>query len=102
MKAIKKKIAKWDADEKKAINMCNKFINVLEKLDGWRKWQSILLVAMIERMQEDKEDAGVIIDTLEMDFNLKVFQIENLAQEMRLEAFLNEIKENPCQLKLIA
>lgn len=30
------------------------------------------------------------------------FQVENLAQEMRIEQFLEELKENPCQLKLIA
>lgn len=97
-----KKQNKWEENQKKAEAMCDKFINVLEKLDAHKHWYCTLFETLISRMQKDGEDIGGIIDTLEIDFNLKVFKIENLAQEIRLESFLNEIQSNPCQLKLIA
>lgn len=34
--------------------------------------------------------------------NYELFKVENMAQQIRFDNFLEEIENNPCQLKLIA
>ena len=46
-------------------------------------------------------DEETIKDMLEME-GYAVLKFDSLAQEYKLEAFLNEIKENPYQLTLVA
>lgn len=104
---MKKKTNIWRENQYKAIAMCDKFINVLEKLDCYDTWESIL----IERLINKKfEDAGLynlpnfddIAYMLEKSFGFKVFKGDSLAEEMKIEEFLAKLKENPYQLKLIA
>ena len=54
---------------------------------------------LFKYLQED--DLETIVNEIELS-GRKVIKCENLAQEMRLEAFLNDMETNPCQLKLIA
>lgn len=50
------------------------------------------------------EDSDIqdVIWNLDSYNNFKVFKVENLAQEIRFDEFLQGIEDNPCQLKLIA
>lgn len=63
-------------------------------------WAAKVFKRMLKVMNDD--DIEDILFELDLEHNIKSFKIENLTQEMRLEDFLADIKENPCQLKLIA
>jgi len=97
----------WEINEKKMEGMCDKFIEVLKKIDGYSGWESMLVQRIVRKLGEDsglngKPYVDGIIDTLEMEFNFRVLKCDSLAQEMKIESFLSEMAENPYQLKLIA
>jgi hypothetical protein len=93
---------KRQANEAKAELMAEKFINVFEYIDCFKKWEVILLERIIKRLQKNGEDMEGITATLELSFGLKVFQVDSIAQEMKIDEFLEQLKENPYQLKLVS
>jgi hypothetical protein len=100
-KTRKKQLSKWEENQDKAEAMCEKFINILSKIDGFHKWECILLKAILKRLQKDNDFDGIVA-TLEIDFGFRVLKVDSMVQEMKIDAFIEELKQNPYQLKLIA
>lgn len=97
----------WEQAQKKAENMTDKFITVLEKLNCYDSWESIMVERIINKMVSDSVINSSpkfegIADMLESNFGFKIFKGDSLAEQIKIEMFLEELKENPYQLKLIA
>lgn len=97
----------WQKNQDKAVSMTDKFIAVLEQLDCYDSWESILLDRIIAAKKKDAKLNRLpyfddLIETIESQLPVVCIKVENLAQQTRLEAFIEDLKENPCQLKLIA
>lgn len=104
-KASKKN--QWELNEDKMENMCDKFIEVLKKIDGYSGWESMLIQRIVYNLGKDSGLNGKmyvdgIIDTLEIEFGFKVLKADSLAEMIKIEKFMEELHENPYQLKLIA
>jgi len=102
-----KKKNKWQENEEKMETMCDKFIEVLKKIDGYSNWESMLVQRIVHNLNKDRVLGGKIyvdgiIDTLEINFGFRVLKADSLAEQIKVEAFIQEMKENPYQLKLIA
>lgn len=97
-----KKSKRWEENQQKAESMAKKFIAILEKLDCWDNWAVILTKAIIDKKLEDKESFEDIADYMELSYGFKMFRADSIVQEMKFEAFLERLNNNPYQLKLIA
>jgi hypothetical protein len=60
------------------------------------------IISDIDKAKLGNYEVERLAEYLEDEHGYKVFQCENLTQAIRVDEFLNELKENPCQLKLIA
>lgn len=97
----------WAANQNKAVSMTDKFIAILERLDCYDSWESILIDRMLSKKREDaglrnKVDFEGIISAIENNLGVRVIKINSLAEEIKLDEFINQLAENPYQLKLIA
>ena len=90
----------WQANQEKAEQMCEKFYNVLEGIDAFDDYTIIAIRVLLARL--DKKEKKDLCENLELELGCKVMYVDSLAQEMRFEAFVQEIENNPYQLKLIA
>lgn len=102
-----KKPSQWEVNENKAIAMADKFMNVFSKVDGFHSWETILLESMMRKLKTDsglsgKPDLGAVVDTLQYSFGFTVLNPDSLAEQMRIDDFVDTLKANPYQLKLIA
>jgi hypothetical protein len=107
MKRKKNVPSKWELNQKKAESMTDKFIAVIEKLDCFDSWGSIMIERIITKMVQDsglsnKPDWSGIADMLEINFGFTILKAESLTEQMKIEEFVNEMKNNPYQLKLTA
>lgn len=98
---------KWQINEDKANAMTDKFIDVLEKLDCYSSYETILIDKIIERKRKDagingKYGVDDIAEILADSFGLTVLRADSLAEQYKVEAFMSEIKANPYQLTLVA
>lgn len=103
----KKQKGKWQEDEEKMERMCDKFIEALKKLDGYSGWEEMLIQRIVHKLGEDcglngKINVDGIIDTLEDVFGFRVLKADSLAELIKIEQFIEDLKENPYELKLIA
>ena len=97
----------WQQNEEKMEAMCDKFFEALKKIDGYSGWESIVTQRMVKKLGDDsglngKPNFDSIIDSLDYNFGFRVIKCDSLAEQMKVEAFIEEMKENPYQLKLIA
>lgn len=99
---MKSKKSQWKVNQDKAKAMTQKFIAVLKNLDCYDKWYSIMVESVITEMVKDDEGDEGIADLMEINFGFKTFKSDSLITDIKIENFLNEIKENPYQLRLIA
>lgn len=107
MKKTNKKITQWQHNEDKAIAMTDKFIAIIEKLDCLNGWETIIMERIISKKLDDsglsnKVDFSNIIDMLEYNFGFRILKGNSLAEDMKIEQFITQLKENPYQLTLVA
>jgi hypothetical protein len=99
-----KKQSQWAANQEKAENMTKKFIAVLKNLDCWDNYAAILMKGICCQMVEDKTNFNneEIADMIESTFGLRTFESNSIIEDMKIDEFLEDLKANPYQLKLIA
>lgn len=107
MKRKTKKENQWQENEDKAIAMTDKFIDVLEKLDCYNSWEVIIMERIISKKVQDsglsnKLDFEGIKEMLEYNFGFRILKGNSLAEDMKIEEFVTQLKENPYQLNLVA
>lgn len=91
---------KWGENQKKAESMTDKFIDVLQKQDCYDSWESILIDRIVSRLHKDsglsrKANLEAIIDTLQTNFGFTVLNVESLAEQIKVEEFVEKLKSNP-------
>lgn len=95
----KRRYNKIKSDAEKRVNKIDKFIDgLIHETDG--NIAGLLMQRILKKSSEYELDD--IRFELEIQANLKTFKIESLVQEIRFDEFLQEIQDNPYQLKLIA
>lgn len=102
-----KKQNQWQNNQDKAIEMTEKFIAVIKKLDCYDTWQSIMMSAIVGELITDSKRSGEadfdsIADELECNFGFTILKANSLAEQMKIEDFVSDLKKNPYQLALIA
>jgi len=107
MKRKNQKANQWQANEDKAITMTDKFITVLEKLDCYNSWECIMMERIIDKKIKESglsnnPNFKDIADMLEYNFGFRILKGNSLAEDIKIEDFVNQMTENPYQLKLIA
>jgi hypothetical protein len=107
MKRKKNVPSRWELNQKKAEAMTDKFIAVIEKLDCFDSWESIMVERIVNKLVNDggingKADWEGIAAMLETNFGFTILKADSLAEQMKVDEFLAEMKSNPYQLKLIA
>lgn len=90
--------AKSDAD--KLVSKIDSFIDSIIEENKWSSNVRLIMKRLLKKSDED--DIEDICFEMDIEANIKTFKIDSLAQELKLESFLQEIADNPYQLKLIA
>lgn len=94
-----KQASVWKQNEEKAKAMTSKFIAAIKKLDCFSSWESLLMEGITN--ESDKDDEA-IIDSIEYHFGYIIIKSDSIVMDMKIEAFREQLQENPYQLKLIA
>jgi hypothetical protein len=78
--------------------MTAKFIAVLKNVDCFSSWESILLEGIAADSDRDIKE---IEESLEYAFGCTIIHSDSIATDMKIEAFVEQLKENPYQLNLL-
>jgi hypothetical protein len=81
------------------VNKIDSFIEQMMTEDKYFALSTIVKRLLMKSNDSDIED---ICFELDLGFNIKTFKVDSLAEEMKFEQFISDLKENPYQLKLIA